>query len=406
MGPKTTIRNVNILDLRRTREETFSRIGRLRNINMLLVSPETAPYLTGIPATNLNAVVEVPVDAELKTTLSELTLNADYLSSLSRPVFLLVCGRIYVDSDVSADLIASKIEGLAVLGKLFCPESIAGILQAKATLMLGKTIRYADDARLVSSSLSLDKGTLESLDDGTYLVVGRSLRVVEDLPQGLFEKKIRRLHVEGSILCRQDISIALKSRLDASRPFTLIPSGHRLIEGNLPLDSLSLGTLQREKLFVLGDILLGEDVTASALDRAIERMAAMGIIICPEKLKDTVRGLCDMLENRTILTQGKLWYVDTDRQLRPDAFHSIDEKITIVVRGTLTLSPDVSPSLFLEHVEKIHNLGDIVCHAEQRSAVEERLGIREGSISEPRAQNDVERENEGPVLGPSNLLVL
>ena len=59
MKQGTILKNVNVLDMRNTTKETMDKIELLKNINVILVSPETAGLLTGIPSRGLNATAHV-----------------------------------------------------------------------------------------------------------------------------------------------------------------------------------------------------------------------------------------------------------------------------------------------------------------------------------------------------------
>jgi len=405
MDQQTTVKNVNILDLRKTAKETFDKISFIKNVNLILVSPETAGYLPGIPAKNINTVAEIPQDVEIQTCMSHVTVNASYLSSIPSPRFLLVMGKMLIEPDATPELIDAKLDGMVIMGKLICPESIAGLMQSKAKLLMGSTATYPEDSVLVASSLDLDDGFLNTLEDGSQLVVTGSLRVLDDVTSELIGRKIRVLHAHGSILCRQEHALAVKAKLVGSRNMTLIPAGHRLVEGALTLDELTLQTLENEKLFCMGDVVIDSDVDSQALDRAVSKLGTLGVILCPSTLKEVLKTKCDMLDNRVVLYEGTLWYVDDDRQLLPDQFDYIDGLMTIVVRGELTIASDVTPETILKRIHKIHNLGDISCQPEHVPAIEARLGIREGDVSTPEKQED-ETADEAPFLGNANVLVL
>jgi len=405
MDQKTMIKNVNILDMRKTAKETLDKIGFIKNVNLILVSPETAAFLTGIPVKNVNTVAEIPADVETQTCMKHVTINASYLSGIPSPRFLLVMGKAIVAPDATPELIDAKLEGMVVVGKLICPEAIAGLLQSKAKLLMGTTTTYPEDAVVVATSLVLDDAFLNTLDDGSQLVVIDSLRVVDDVTSELIERKIRALHAHGSILCRQEHALTVKAKLVGSRNMTVIPAGHRLIEGALTLDELTLQTLENEQLFCMGDVIINSDVDSQALDRAISKLGTLGVILCPIALKDVLKTKCDMLNNRVVLYEGTLWYVDDGRQLLPDQFNYIDGLITIVVRAGMTIASDVSPEAILERIHKIHNLGDIVCQPEHVPAIEARLGIREGDVSTPKAE-ETDKADEGPSIGNANVLVL
>jgi len=405
MDQKTTIKNVNILDMRNTTKETVDKIGVIKNANVILVSPETAGFLTGIPAKNINTVAEIPADAKIQTCISHVTINASYLSSTSAPRFLLVMGHVIVEPDATLELIDAKLEGMVIMGKLICPETVTGLLQSKAKLLMGSTTTYPEDAVLVANSLVMDDAFLNTLDNGSQLVVTGSLRVVDDITSELIEQKIRGLHAHGNILCRQEHALAIKAKLVGSRSMTVIPAGHRLVEGSLTLDELTLQTLESEQLFCMGDVIISADVDLQALDRAISSLATLGVILCPVALKDVLKTKCDMLDNRVALYEGTLWYIDDDRQLLPDQFNYIDGLMTIVVRADLMIGSDVSPETILERIHKIHNLGDIICRPEHVPAIEARLGLREGDVVTPKT-DDAESADEGPSIGNANVLVL
>lgn len=186
---------------------------------------------------------------------------------------------------------------------------------------------------------------------------------------------------------------------------TVIPAGHRLVEGALTLDALTLQTLENERLFCMGDVIINSDVDSQALDRGVSRLGTLGVILCPITLKEVLKTKCDMLDNRVVLYEGTLWYVDDERQLLPDQFDYIDGLMTIVVRDELKIASNVSPETILERIDKIHNLGDIVCQPEHVPAIEARLGIREGDMATPKAE-EAEETDKGPFIGNANVLVL
>jgi len=404
MDEKMTLGNVNVLDVRNTPKETFDKLKLIGNVNVILVSPETASYLPGIPAKNINAVAHVPADVGVKTCMSSITLNAHYLEGLPARTFLLVMGRILVESDVTVEMIDTHLAGLVVMGKVVCPDAVLGALQAKTSLMMGTAVPYPADAVLISSSLKLDDAFLNGLPDGTKLVVTGSLRVIDDVSNERIEKKIQSLTAVGSVLCRQEHAMTLKAKLERPGDMVVIPAQHRLIEGILSLDELSIQSLDGARLFCLSDVLISNDVEATLLERALTRIESLGVIVCPAKLKDVLKSTCDMLGNRVILYEHNLWYVDNDRQLLPEQFDYVEGAMTIVNRGDLEITEDVSAQMLMEKIDKIHNLGDITCGADQISAIEARLGIRDGDINARKpSEPDVEAQ---PTVGNANMLVL
>jgi len=58
--PGTVIGNANILDLRKATAETVASISKIGNVNILLYSRETAPFIPKLNLSNINVSVEAP----------------------------------------------------------------------------------------------------------------------------------------------------------------------------------------------------------------------------------------------------------------------------------------------------------------------------------------------------------
>ena len=236
-------------------------------------------------------------------------------------------------------------------------------------------------------------------------ILAGSVRVLDGVTNEVLERKIQTLRVYGNILCRQEHALVIKTKLADRTTMTVVPAGHRLVEGDLTLDALTLQTLESERLFCMGDVIIGADVESRDLDRAVARLQSLGAILCPDRIKDVLKTKCDMLDNRVILYKGTLWYVDSERQLVPDQFDFVEDPVTIVVRAELTITKDVSSESILKQVAKIHNLGEIYCESHHVAAIEARLGIREGDLEVLKKDEPVE-DDEGPTLGNGNIMTL
>ena len=153
----------------------------------------------------------------------------------------------------------------------------------------------------------------------------------------------------------------------------------------------------------MGDILVAQDVKADNLNSAVAAMKSLGVIACPIELKDALKTKCDMLENRVVLYEGALWYVDNDRELLPEQFDYVEGSMTILNRADLTIGIGVAPQTILERVDRIHNLGDIICQPEHVPAIEARLGLRDGEVVQQKPNTE---DEDAPTIGNANYLVL
>jgi hypothetical protein len=399
-----TIGNVNILDLRKTTEEALAGIKKIGNVNIMLYSPETASYISRFNMGNINASVEVPQNVENRTIMGHLRLAPDSLQDEDKAAFYTVMGHVLVETGSDGGSIEKSLEGLVglvVMGHVFCPESLCSLVQPKIRQQMGHFIPYPDDATLVDGSLELNAGYLAGLDQPTGLIVTGSLRAIEDVSDEL-KRKVEYLQIHGSILCSEKNADAIRSKLrGGNSQMTVVPSGYRFHEGDLALDAATLGSLDEARLFCTGTVLFGPDVEPSAVEQGIAGLRSLGLIVCPERLKDAVKSRLDMIEDRVIFYGGDLWLFDEDQTLHASRFEYSEGKATALITGDLSIEPDVEPSVLADRFLVVHNLGEIRCSPEQMGAIEARLGIHEGDLRDSTA-----REKEHYDIGNANVLTL
>jgi len=399
-----TIGNVNILDLRNMSEEAVPGIKKIGNVNILLYSSQTAPYISKLNLGNINVSIEAPQDVETRTIMGHLKLGPDSLPDHDQAAFYVVMGHVIVESpseDEAAETSLQGLAGLVVMGHVFCPKSLRGIVQAKIKQQMGQFISYPDDARLIHGSLELTAGFLREIERPTGLVVIGSVRATENVSQAL-KQKIDYLQVRGSIVCSEENADTMRSKLiGGENPLTVIPSGYRYREGDLSLDAPTLDSLRDAKLFCTGTVVFAPDVTPSAIEQGLAGLRSFGLIVCPEPLKSVLTERLDMVEDRVIFYEGTLWVFDEDHTLRASRFEYSEDKVTALVTGELRIDPELDPAILAERFLAVHNLGEIRCTPEQMVAIEARLGIHEGSLEE-----DSPEEEQMVDIGNANVLAL
>ena len=404
MSEGKTIGNVNVLDLRKTTEEAISGIKRIGNVNIVLYSPATASYISRLNCRNINGSIEVPADVELRTTMGSLRLAAGSMKETDESAFHVVMGSVTVESKLDQDS-ASELfggaAGLVVMGSVLCPESLSGVLQAKITQHMGSFTAYPDDAVLVTGSLELGAGFLAGIDKPTGFVVTGSLLAIEDVSAAV-KQKIDYLQVHGRIVCAEESADVIRSKLRASKgTLTVIPSGYRYHEGDLKLDAATLGSLSGARFFCTGTVVFDPDAEPSAVENGITGLRSLGLILCPERLKEAVQSKLDMVEDRVVFYEGELWLFDEEHTLRASRFEYSEGKVTALVTGELEIESDVEPSVLADRFHVVHNLGEIRCTPEQMGAIEARLGIHEGGL-----EDSTPKEEEPLDIGNANVLAL
>ncbi len=404
MSEKKTIGNVNILDLRKTSEETIRGIEKVGNVNILLYSPETASFVGQLSMGNVNASVEAPQDVENQTVMGNLRLTPDSPSGDGGGKFYVVMGNVIVETgsaDASLEKTINGLAGLAVMGNVYCPESLAPAVQSKVKTQMGDFIPYPGDATLVTGTLDLSPGLLEGIEGSQGFVVTGSLRATENVSSAIVQK-IEYLRVHGSIVCSEANADAIRSKLRGGKSrLTIVPSGYRYRDGSLELNSAALESMSKAKLFCSGTVVFAADVEPASIETGLEGVRSLGLIVCPERLKDAVKSKLDLIEDRVIFYEGDLWLFDEEHTLHASRFEYSEGKATALVIGELTIEPDVSPATLADRFYVIHNLGEIRCTPEQMGAVEARLGIHEGDL-----RDSTPKEKEHYDIGNANILAL
>jgi hypothetical protein len=399
------IGNVNVLDIRHATEAAVAEIEKIGNVNLVVYSKETATLLSRLRMGNLNATVEAPESAHVRTFSGQTVLDRNFFAELPPDSVILCMGQTIVGADAEAADIETSQSALVVLGQFLCPESIRAQIQAHTLVALGQTLSYEAMARPRLGDVELDRNALEALDDGSDLVVMGKLILPEIVPDDLIERKLRKVAAFGQIVCHEENAGALRSRLDAaSGTVTVIPAGFTLVGRPVTLDAVTLGALPARRLYCTGRVEIGADVDPALLDSALERIACTDVILCPSALRGSLSGKCNLLENRVIFYDGALWKVDGEQTLRAARFDYLDGKATLAVFGELAVEADIEPRVLADRLAKVHNFGEIRCTPEQMSALEARLETNAGELVDSTAAEKPASHEDA--IGNANLLAL
>jgi hypothetical protein len=129
------IENAGILDLSNATEEEIERIKKISNAGVVIV-PEK--FIGRISAKIENAGVIVPYREGMKLFSGETRLNADVLASAEEPISIINAGKLFIEKNVTPELIAQKIKEIRNYGKIIAPRLNYGALVSKVSQNAGK----------------------------------------------------------------------------------------------------------------------------------------------------------------------------------------------------------------------------------------------------------------------------
>jgi hypothetical protein len=130
-----TIENAGILDLSNATEEEIERIKKISNAGVVIV-PEK--FIGRISAKIKNAGVVVPYREGMKLFSGETKLNADALASAEESISIINAGKLFIEKNVTPELIAQKIKEIRNYGKIIAPRLNYGALVSKVSQNAGK----------------------------------------------------------------------------------------------------------------------------------------------------------------------------------------------------------------------------------------------------------------------------
>ena len=402
---RTEFINVEVLDIRNTPREDLVTI-HIVNVDTILYSRETDDLVHGsrkIEAINVGQFVEASPKARL--LMGTVAIDADYLKFEKDPLDLLSFGVTTIAADVTSDLFDKKIKGLRVIkGLVVAPQVLAEKVRLRIREDNGSVVFYDSPNYQVSTSrLVVDEDYLNGLPEQTLLIARGSLRLPVVLKEGALRKKIRRIYALDGIICHEENVVELRSLLkDEGKSIKIIPAGFEMIEEALTLNNFTLENLQSKKLFCREWVLIDSSVDPKLLKQRLDKLVSNEQIFCPSEFKDILNEKVDWTRSEVIYYQGDMWLIDNSRTLQNASLEAVKGKITLVNMGELKLAKDLNLALFTKVVDRVHNLGNILCPTELWPSLKSKLGISEGSISEPvNPSEDIHEEESEETIHKS-----
>jgi hypothetical protein len=262
------------------------------------------------------------------------------------------------------------ISGLANIGAVVVPESLAGAYAAIPAEGIGGTVYVPDGAKIrVHAGTLVVGGDGLGASDETLVLVGSMVitsPVTGELPQ--------RINVVGSLIAPRGSESALGAVLG---DITGAVAYYRYVEGQqvkvqsgqVRLSGAALANMAGEP----SDILVASGqviITGEVGEIGYSQLFLSGQVIAPETAQARLEPRLDV--------QGQVvWYRSGDPrmfmdevELGADFFRLLDHKITLLVFGDLTISAGVTAELLMEKVADLVLFGDAVAPAEAVPALQ------------------------------------
>lgn len=393
----TIIKEVAFLDLTNASAEVLNEIKAIKKVAFLLYNEKFEPYMAKIDFEEVASTLKVTGSHTIINGKSE--IDSQFITGIKEPLFLIINGKLTIKPGVSLDLLDQAISGICLNGKIYCPESIQGLVQQKMAQLNGKILTYMDQVtRFESAPTTLDNGYLAQLDADTNLVLTSDVKMFEGINLSLFNEKINTIQFLGSATVSEKYREELSPKTaPGSVAIRYIPEGFNYVEGDLELTDEDLSRYPGGKLYTDGSIYFGNEIEAKDVEENLVALKATEAIYCRKELRKAILSICEPSAKVTSY-KGILRAVDGAYTLTQPELEYTPDTITFIVRGVLEVDSNVDPKTLFEKIAHVDNYGVITGSPEAVGVLQTKLRVREGVVESGNSLDIEEesREQEDP----------
>ncbi|MDE2867431.1 MAG: hypothetical protein OXR64_01490 [Chloroflexota bacterium] len=198
--------------------------------------------------------------------------------------------------------------------------------------------------------LDMRKATTESFSRPTHF---------ENVGMLVYSPESRHLLAQAAM---GNVGVTLEASTDA-----------QLVQGEVTISAVSLKNRTAPlSLVVMGQVVIAEDVKADVLEEGLGELAALGVVICPERLAGTVQSkLTSQMGGVKTYRGGDLLSLVTERLVLDDAFlRSLPDASQVVAVGSVDAWAILPNELIARKIESLEVMGGKVrCRGENAEAI-------------------------------------
>ncbi|MDD2717912.1 MAG: hypothetical protein PHW04_18645 [Candidatus Wallbacteria bacterium] len=153
-----------------------------------------------------------------------------------------------------------------------------------------------------------------------------------------------------------------------------VPADCKLVTGQLEINSGYVDQLKEPlSLFMTGQMMIKNDLTADALDKGIKALLITGQVFCPEKLLPTLQSKIVSLTGQIMSYPDNAKIMVGKLKIDDHFLNSLDDNTTIFMTGKLDLTAEFEVALFERKIEKFHLVGKAILRDEYAEIFNRRL---------------------------------
>lgn len=402
---KQTVGNVGVLNLLNATEQSVQAYERIGNVGLVLYRSGQSHLLAALNIGNIGKTVEVP--DEFSYYNGTLEINKDYLDSIDQPMKIVLNGMLIIGHDVESEQLKKGLLNIIVNGEIYTPSKLAG--QVNQQYPQGsRTIEVYEGAppRLENGSITLSNAFLEAAEEPIHLVVNGMLTIPTDIDASLFESKIKKIAVNGMVSVHEEQETLLHRKMDSAPNgvIEVIPAGFRILKKALRINSRSIKSFRSEKLMTKKPVIFEADVPRGALENAIDRIDSKSFIVCSEEIEDLIYEKLERLETEVLSYSNRFILIEGEEHWSNSQFESLQEPVTLIVDGILSLGEDVNADMLLSKVNTLDIFGEVLAaSAEIKGALQSKVRANSGRISLAQEKEEESKPQKSNNIGELSL---
>ncbi|MTD30674.1 hypothetical protein [Planomicrobium sp. YIM 101495] len=381
---KQRIGNVGVLNLLNATEESVQGYEKIGNVGVVLYRTGQSGLLASLNIGNVGKTIEVPDGYSYFNGI--LTIDAAYVSSLTKQLKMVVNGTVILANDLTAEQLETENMDFIINGTIYVPAHLTGMVSQLFSEGSRSVHTYEDTPpRFENGAVELSNSYLRAAKGPLHLVVNGTLTLPQDLDMELFNQKISDIEVNGlvTVHAEQEESLHAKMSSAPNGVVQVIPAGYLPLRKSLKLNSRSIRSLKKAKLLTKKPLILEKDLSREAFDAAISRINSKSFIVCHEEIEDLVYEKLDRLETEVLSFDDRFVLIEGDETWTKSRFESFAEPLTLIVNGLLTISSDVTEETVQNSLSSIDLLGEIqVMEPKLFGAVQAKIRANSGELKE------------------------
>ena len=192
--------------------------------------------------------------------------------------------------------------------------------------------------------------------------------------------EIERIENVGALLLsRNTAKLAGRIRIGNLGVSDVVPDNCKVMQGRVEMNHSYFVNLKEPlSLFINGQVIIKQDVTAEDIENGLLFLEINGQIICPKKISGSVQSKCSKI-NGKLLTYDDNYYVSTGKINIDDSFlKSLDDLSSLVIIGKVMVNSSLDESLFNQKIKNMEILGSILIKEEYLDIFNKKLENRDG----------------------------